>query len=135
MTPFEKAGYTKDTKFKALTKDGDLNVGDIVTLECDDGSSCPWFENELVDSAIGLLLPNYGNDIEVYEEDSIKKENIGSVVPTPLTITRTNLGTTKIYLSDSIELPSIDSDENGTYVEINNELIVDAYKTLKDSVI
>lgn len=46
LTPFEKAGYTKDTKFR-VTQDAarvcDLKVGAVVWLSCDDGSTSPEF--------------------------------------------------------------------------------------------
>ena len=72
MTPFEKAGYTKDTKFKALRDLFRLKKGDIVTLYEDDGSYRPSFKNE--DGEWNWLwLPNtvsefYEEELEVYEE-------------------------------------------------------------------
>ena len=46
-TPFENAGYTKDTKFKVLTNPvgGEFRAGDVVWLKSDDGSHCPIFTN------------------------------------------------------------------------------------------
>ncbi len=45
MTPFEKAGYTKDSKFKTLVPYGNLPKGTVVTLHTDDdGSFCPYFK-------------------------------------------------------------------------------------------
>ena len=46
LTPFEKAGYTKDTKFKVLRDWGSLKKGDIVTLKEDNGEDFPWFKTE-----------------------------------------------------------------------------------------
>lgn len=44
MTPFEAAGYTKDTKFKLLKPFGKFqSAGVTVWLKSDDGSDCPWF--------------------------------------------------------------------------------------------
>jgi hypothetical protein len=40
-TPFQNAGYTKDTKFKVLNDFGIFKVGDIAVLGEDDGSVCP----------------------------------------------------------------------------------------------
>jgi len=42
-TPFENAGYTKDTKFKVISEYRDFVVGDIVVLEEDDNSTNPHF--------------------------------------------------------------------------------------------
>jgi len=44
MTPFEEAGYTKDSKFKTLVDYCDLPKGTIAPLYVDDGSSCPYFK-------------------------------------------------------------------------------------------
>jgi len=43
MTPFEKAGYTKDTKFRVLHGGYVFKRGDIVKLSYDDGSNFPRF--------------------------------------------------------------------------------------------
>ena len=45
-TPFEKAGYTKDTKFRVLNNGAEeygIYEGDIVWLHGDDGSTSPAF--------------------------------------------------------------------------------------------
>ena len=73
MTPFEEAGYTEDTKFKVIRDRGVLRVGDIVTLDLDDGTEWPYFKIEDGISE-GCWLPNMTpldklEDLEVYEED------------------------------------------------------------------
>lgn len=70
-TPFENAGYTKDTKFKVLKDFGNLTEGDIVTLEEDDNSYSPYFRNEGGD-VDEMYLPGseWGKELEVYEDQS-----------------------------------------------------------------
>ena len=50
MTPFQAAGYTKDSKFKVLAIGGasysPFKVGDVISLCYDDGSSSPKFVNQ-----------------------------------------------------------------------------------------
>lgn len=43
MTPFQKAGYTSDTRFKVLVDEGEVKAGDIVRVQKDDGSEYPFF--------------------------------------------------------------------------------------------
>ena len=45
MTPFEYYGYTKDTVFRVTTDDEGFDLGTLVKLEKDDGTSCPLFGN------------------------------------------------------------------------------------------
>ena len=45
MTPFEAAGYTKDTVFRVCAADEAFPLGTLVQLERDDGSECPLFGN------------------------------------------------------------------------------------------
>lgn len=78
MTPFEKAGYTKDTKFKVLNDESEIfSSGDIVTLLRDDGSRCPLFEDgkggEHFLSLPGLANEHIDEELEVYteQEDTI----------------------------------------------------------------
>ena len=74
LTPFERAGYTKETKFKVLVNNCGLRVGDIVTLNKDDGSVCPLFQTK--DGRwCYTFLPNTAprscdEELEVYEEDN-----------------------------------------------------------------
>lgn len=44
-TPFEKAGYTKDTKFKFVGEDGEFAIGEVLWLDKDDGTRYPSFTN------------------------------------------------------------------------------------------
>ena len=73
LTPFQAAGYTKDTKFRVLVDYRGLYRGDIVTLDEDDGTVAPWFKNE--DGSIGYMyLPNMAPEgqlevLEVHEEE------------------------------------------------------------------
>ena len=72
MTPFEKAGYTKDTKFRVLRDYRRFKKGDIVTLCEDYGSICPRFETK--EGSLGsMYLPGmgserYGEELDVYKE-------------------------------------------------------------------
>lgn len=45
LTPFEKAGYTKDTKFRMKFGTCDIEIGDVVWLSWDDGTNSPRFTN------------------------------------------------------------------------------------------
>lgn len=45
MTPFEAAGYTKDTVFRVCAADEAFPLGTLVKLEEDDGSECPLFDS------------------------------------------------------------------------------------------
>ena len=73
MTPFEKAGYSKYTKFRVLGNVLSFKKDDIVTLEHDNGRYCPWFKTE-DGRKIRLCLPNmapegFEEELEVYEEE------------------------------------------------------------------
>ena len=46
MTPFEAAGYTKDTVFRVTTDDEGFDLGTLVKLEKDDGTTCPLFGSD-----------------------------------------------------------------------------------------
>lgn len=46
MTPFEAAGYTKDTVFRVCTDYEDFDLGTLVKLEKDDGTACPLFGSD-----------------------------------------------------------------------------------------
>lgn len=85
-TPFQKAGYTKDTKFKVITGCGGLREGDIVRLKYDDGGNAPQFINEATNGLSFMWLPGMNRDttgiLEVFEEKAIKE-----TTPTPPTIT------------------------------------------------
>ena len=73
MTPFEKAGYTKDTKFRVLNCFGTLEKGDIVTLDEDDGTVAPKFKTE-DGRRDWLYLPNTAEDVGVEEELEVYEE-------------------------------------------------------------
>lgn len=68
MTPFEKAGYTKDSKFKTLVTRGNTLAGVIVQLQEDDGSHCPLFEAVDVGERLCFWLPTEGDKRGVEEE-------------------------------------------------------------------
>lgn len=42
-TPFKRAGYTKDSKFRVTSSYGDFEKGDVVILRKDDGTHSPQF--------------------------------------------------------------------------------------------
>ena len=73
LTPFERAGYTKETKFKVLRDDCTFDKGDIVALGEDEGSECIIFKTE--DGRWNwLYLPNMTpkyrhEELEVHEEE------------------------------------------------------------------
>lgn len=73
LTPFEKAGYTKDTKFRVLVNDGEkygIPVGSIVRLHDDDGSDCPAFVKLTGGDFMYYDLPgSTDNCLEVFEGD------------------------------------------------------------------
>lgn len=54
MTPFEAAGYTKDTVFRVCAADEAFPLGTLVKLEKDDGTNCPLFVSG-TDTAYVLL--------------------------------------------------------------------------------
>ena len=78
-TPFEKAGYTLDTKFRCIKEYGDFMVGDILQAREDDGSHYPFFTNKrgVVDF---MYLPRYKDEdeIEVYQEQP-KEESFPTI--------------------------------------------------------
>lgn len=45
MTPFEAAGYTKDTVLRVCATDRAFALGTLVQLKEDDGSECPLFDS------------------------------------------------------------------------------------------
>jgi len=70
-TPFQNAGYTKDTKFKLLHDDGGFLEGEIVILDGDDGTELPYFKSMDGSNRGCLYLPNDPDglpDLEVYDE-------------------------------------------------------------------
>ena len=70
MTPFQKAGFTKDTKFRCLCSYGNLRKGVIVTLNKDDGTDCPEFIDENGNEEY-MILPDLAfAELEVYTEIS-----------------------------------------------------------------
>ncbi len=50
MTPFEKAGYTKDSKFRVMRDTFHFVEGDTVWLDWDDGSNYPMFTDGKINS-------------------------------------------------------------------------------------
>ena len=78
MTPFEAAGYTDTTKFRVLKERGELKKDDIVALDYDDSSVCPWFKTEEGKRSY-ICLPNMApeggpEELEVYEEPKKQKQ-------------------------------------------------------------
>lgn len=74
MTPFEKAGYSKYTKFRVIGEGFfDLEKGDIVTLEEDEGGYLCCFKTPCGRRS-WCWLPDTthlggSEDLEVYEEE------------------------------------------------------------------
>jgi len=60
-TPFEKAGYTKGSKFKTLVARCNTVAGAIVQLQEDDGSHSPFFEAVDVGERLCFWLPTEGD--------------------------------------------------------------------------
>lgn len=67
-TPFEEAGYTKDTKFRMKKDVNNLTKGTIVWLYWDDGSICPEFTDGCCTSFVYLPSLHVNGFIEVVEE-------------------------------------------------------------------
>ncbi len=70
MTPFEKAGYTKDSKFRVMRDAFHFVEGDTVWLYYDDGSHCPMFTDGK--SKEWCMLPDeitYNHKLELIVED------------------------------------------------------------------
>lgn len=81
MTPFQKAGFTKDTKFRCLCSYGDLRKGVIVTLNKDDGTDCPEFIDENGNKEY-MILPDLAfADLEVYTEMSGDDSSLIEEIP------------------------------------------------------
>ncbi len=70
LTPFEKAGYTKDTKFRVVTDIyGGTSKGNVVWLARDDGTNCPIFTNGISNSCFWLPCADEGGvELEVIED-------------------------------------------------------------------
>ena len=77
-TPFEQAGYTKDTEFRVIANVEHFNAGDIVRLKYDDNSASPLFVNERTGKEAYMYLPGHGLDdsqvyhLEVYSENPVQ---------------------------------------------------------------
>ena len=77
-TPFEQAGYTKDTEFRVISSGAHFNAGDVVKLKYDDTSTSPCFVNEKTRKSGYMYLPGHGlNDslvyhLEVYSENAVQ---------------------------------------------------------------
>ncbi len=81
MTPFQKAGFTKDTKFRCLCSYGSLRKGAIVTLNKDDGTDCPEFIDENGNKEY-MILPDLAfADLEVYTEMSGDDSSLIEEIP------------------------------------------------------
>lgn len=81
MTPFQKAGFTKDTKFRCLCNYGNLRKGVIVTLNKDDGTDCPEFIDENGNEEY-MILPDLASaELEVYTEMSGDDSSLIEEIP------------------------------------------------------
>jgi len=72
-TPFEKAGYTKDSKFKVTSSYGDFEEGNVVILRKDDGTHSPQFV--LVDDPDVWEFMDLDDEVELIVEDKPKHTN------------------------------------------------------------
>lgn len=77
-TPFQNAGYTKDTRFKVLNDYGIFKVGDIAVLGEDDGTCCPpmvllgtEFDQNDDETFSYMFLPSEAQEIVVPELEVI----------------------------------------------------------------
>lgn len=70
-TPFEQAGYTKDTKFKCLVDYCNFKKGEIVKLHYDDNTLSPKFINSNGDAHYMALPTGEERELEVYVENVI----------------------------------------------------------------
>ena len=59
MTPFEAAGYTKDTVLRVCATDRAFALGTLVQLKEDDGSECPLFDSSTDTSYILISSLEY----------------------------------------------------------------------------
>lgn len=59
MTPFEAAGYTKDTVFRVCAADEAFPLGTLVQLQKDDGTNCPLFDSGTDTAYISLSSLEY----------------------------------------------------------------------------
>lgn len=103
-TPFEKAGYTRDTKFKVINDEAEdfgIYEGDIVWLHRDDGSSCPAFSSG--GNHTYFYLPGEENaDLEVYHDDSVSEDNDAPSPTITLTHNLTIKGYTHVLTTDEV---------------------------------
>lgn len=96
-TPFEQAGYTKDTEFRVISSGAHFNAGDVVKLKYDDTSTSPCFVNEKTRKSGYMHLPGHGlHDSQVYHlevcSESVVQHPVNQPTPdcqltTPPTIT------------------------------------------------
>ena len=59
MTPFEAAGYTKDTVLRVCATDRAFALGTLVQLKEDDGSECPLFGSDTDTTYVSLSSLKY----------------------------------------------------------------------------
>ena len=71
LTPFEKAGYTKNTTFKVLVSTLDFDKGDIVSLAEDGGDDELLFKTKCGKKGYLYLPFTDRGEIEVYEDYTI----------------------------------------------------------------
>jgi len=68
-TPFEKAGYTRDSKFRVTIRECDFKEGDVVILRKDDGTHSPQFM--LVNDPDVWDYMNLGEEVELIVEQEV----------------------------------------------------------------
>jgi hypothetical protein len=75
-TPFEEAGFNRNTKFRVVAPWGEYSVGTIVWLHEDDGSTSPKFTDGKGDYEY-YCIPEEGDsefDLEVYTERATEEK-------------------------------------------------------------
>lgn len=71
MTPFEQAGYTKDSKFRTLTEIYGLPIGTTLILSKDDGTDSPFFrllDGGKIDRKYNEVAIVFAKDVEIVTE-------------------------------------------------------------------
>jgi hypothetical protein len=79
-TPFLKAGYTNDTKFKFIGKGGEYPLGTLVWIYNDFDTLAPKFTDGKIPKY--LALPGHGFDIEVLHEETTTSSLSSTSSPT-----------------------------------------------------
>ena len=77
MTPFEAAGYTKDTVFRVTTDDEGFDLGTQVKLLADDGTDTPYFTNG---SVYGFVKLHHLEHVSGPRNITMNREELTSLI-------------------------------------------------------